>query len=282
MNRSLIHYIDKYFVRLFGYTLMLLVILFSVVPYLWVFISSFKTTQEIFLSPFKMPGNWSFRNYVNAIDISKLHLMYINTIIISVMATVLSVIVYSMAAYALGRYSFPGGKIVFTVLISSILIPGNAMIQPIYAMIRQMGLYDTKTGLIIIYTAFGLPIILFVMKSYFQNLPKELEEAAEIEGASFPYIFLRIMLPLSKPAVACVTTLTFIGNWNEFLFAYLMSSSRNSRTLPVAIRYFVAEFAFDYAALYAAVIMVALPSMIVYFLMQNQIMESLVVGAVKG
>lgn len=275
-------FVDKHLVKLFGYILMFIVTVASLAPFLWIFVSSFKTNTEIFSDPFLIPSKISLKNYIDAIQISKLQLMYMNSIIISVTATLLSVAIFTMVAYVLGRYRFPGSTIIFVILISSILIPSNAMIQPIYTVIRTLNLYDTKLGLILIYAAFGLPTALFVIKNYFENLPKELEEAAEIEGAGFVTIFARIMLPLAKPAIACSLTLIFIFSWNEFMYAMLMTSSTKSRTLPVALKYFTADFSFNNSALFAAVVMVVVPSIIIYAILQNQIIESLVAGAVKG
>ena len=282
MNRKFSINADKLLVKPLGYLLMTIVTVMSTVPFIWVFLSSFKTNREIFNNPIALPSQWTFASYREAIRLSNLHLVYLNSIIISVCATVAAVIIFALMAYVLARKVLPGSKIIFAILISSILIPSNALIQPIYSTIQSLNLYDTRTGLILIYTAFGLPVSLFVMKNYFQNLPREMEEAAEIDGAGFATIFLRIMLPLAKPAVACALTLIFINNWNEFMYAYLMTTTRASRTLPVAIRYFVSEFAFDHSAMFAAVMMIAVPSMTAYFVMQNQIMESLVTGAVKG
>jgi len=281
-NRSLAIRHDGVLTKTLCYLLMFLVAVIAIVPFIWIFLSSFKTNTELYVSAMSLPQEFSFKNYADAFSISKMHELYFNSIIISLFATVLSVIVFTMVAYVLARYRFPGSKIIFAIMMTSILIPANAMIQPIYTVIRQLGLYDTKPALILIYGAFGLPTALFVLKNYFGNLPKEMEEAAEIEGAGFFTVFWQIMLPMAKPAVACATTLIFIFSWNEFMFAHLMTATTRSRTLPVAMRYFASEFAFNNSALFAAVMMVVVPSVVVYAILQNQIMESMVAGAIKG
>lgn len=281
-NKSLASRFDGPIMKSLYYLLMAFIVIISTVPFIWIFVSSFKSNTEIYTNPFMIPSEWSLKYYIEAFQISKMQYMYFNSVVISSAATLLSVAVYVMAAYVLARYNFRGRNLLFGLLISSILVPSNAMIQPIYTVIRGLGLYDTKLALILIYAAFGLPTAIFVLKNYFQNLPKELEEAAQIEGAGFVTIFWRIMLPLAKPAIACATTLIFIFSWNEFMFAMLMTSTNNSRTLPVAMKYFTSEFAFNNSALFAAVMMVVLPSIIVYSLLQNQIMESMITGAIKG
>ena len=267
--------------RIFGYGVMLFVIIISLVPFVWTFISSFKTNNEILGSAFSFPTRISFTAYVQAITITKLHLRFVTSLIICVTSTAVALVIYSMGGYVLGRVSFKYKEAVFALLISSLLIPTDAMIQPIYTVINFFGLYDTKMALIVVYTAFALPICLFLLRSFFANIPKEIEESAYIEGAGFYKTFTWIMVPLAQPAIMSAAVLSFLGSWNELLFALLLTSSEKNRTLPLSLKYFVSTFNFNYPPMFAAMVMYMIPSILIYILLQEQIMKSLIVGAVK-
>ena len=264
------------------YLVMAFVIIICVFPMLWLLLSSFKTNMEVLESAFSLPKTPSFRGYQEAIEISKIHLRYGTSITVSGISTLLSLLIYAMAGYVLARFEFKGKGFVYAMLLSSLLVPGDAMIQPIYRLINKLGLYDTKTALIIVYTAFGMPMALFLLRSSFVDVPKELEEAAYVEGAGFMHTFCQIMLPLVQPALISVAVPTFINNWNELLYALLLTSSEKNRTLPLMLKYFTSSFSFNYPAMFAAMVMYIGPSVLIYILLQEQIMTSMVAGAVKG
>jgi raffinose/stachyose/melibiose transport system permease protein len=187
-----------------------------------------------------------------------------------------------MAAYGLARFEFKLRNFIFSMLICAMLIPTNAMIQPIFATISFLGLYDTIWALVLSYTAFRMPLCLFIMRSYFLTLPKEVEESAHIEGAGFMRTFLQIMLPMSKPTVACAAVLSFFAAWRELLYAMLLTSRESTRTLPLAMRFFTSMFSFNLTAMFSAMVMCMLPTIIVYVFLQEQIMESMITGSIKG
>lgn len=274
--------IKKYIGCVLKYCVIFFVIIISVFPLLWLVLSSFKTNNEILESAFSLPKTPSFYGYKVAIETTKLHFRFLTSCIITGISTVIAVAIYSMAAYALARFSFKGRVVVFTILISSILIPANTMIQPIYTLIRWLGLYDTKAALILVYTGFAMPMCLFLIRSYFMNIPKELEEAAEIEGAGFYKVFVTVMFPLAKPAISSAAVLTCIFSWNELLYALLLTSAERNRTLPVTLRYFTSMFSFNYPPMFAALTIYILPTILMYIILQKQIMQSLVSGAIKG
>ncbi|WP_102345982.1 carbohydrate ABC transporter permease [Bacillus sp. Marseille-P3661] len=267
--------------KLFNYFIMLFVVLISVVPLLWVLLSSFKTNYEVLESAFSWPSNFSFESYVDAIRLTNLHNFFLNSLLVAVITTIVSLIIFSMAGYILARFEFKFRNLIYIVLSFSILIPTNSMLQPIYILINEMNLYDTKTGLIFVYTGLALPIALFLLRSYFKSIPKEMEESAYIEGAGFVKTFLLIILPMARPALASAGVLIFLSCWNEFLFALLLTSSPESRTLSLALNYLVQAFGSDYPALFATIIMIILPSIVVYIILQEQISSSLASGAVK-
>lgn len=257
-------------------------VVISIGPLIWIIMSSFKSNKEILSSAFALPSSFSLSGYKAALDMAPIFKFYGNSIIISVLSTLLNVVVVSMAAYVLARHKFKGSTFVTLLLSVSLLIPTAALLMPIYKIMTAIGLFDTRTGLILVYAALGLPTSLFIFKSYFQSIPKELEEAACIDGAGFFRTFFVIVFPLAKPGLATGAILQFLTSWNEFMFALILTKSTSVRTLPLALNYFTSQFSFNYTAMFAALTMVILPSIIIYILLQEQITSSMVEGSVKG
>ena len=257
-------------------------VVISIGPLIWIIMSSFKSNKEILSSAFALPSSFSLAGYKAALEMAPIFKFYGNSIIISVLSTLLNVVVVSMAAYVLARHKFKGSTFVTLLLSVSLLIPTAALLMPIYKIMTAIGLFDTRTGLILVYAALGLPTSLFIFKSYFQSIPKELEEAACIDGAGFFRTFFVIVFPLAKPGLATGAILQFLTSWNEFMFALILTKSTSVRTLPLALNYFTSQFSFNYTAMFAALTMVILPSIIIYILLQEQITSSMVEGSVKG
>lgn len=257
-------------------------VVISIGPLIWIIMSSFKSNKEILSSAFALPSSFSLSGYKAALDMAPIFKFYGNSIIISVLSTLLNVVVVSMAAYVLARHKFKGSTFVTLLLSVSLLIPTAALLMPIYKIMTAIGLFDTRTVLILVYAALGLPTSLFIFKSYFQSIPKELEEAACIDGAGFFRTFFVIVFPLAKPGLATGAILQFLTSWNEFMFALILTKSTSVRTLPLALNYFTSQFSFNYTAMFAALTIVILPSIIIYILLQEQITSSMVEGSVKG
>ena len=267
--------------QILRYSIMGFVVLISLGPLLWVLLSSFQTSQEILSSALNLPENPSFKGYATAFKYGKILGKFSTSMIVASITTVLAVFFYALAAYVLARFEFRLRVVIFSLLISSILIPGNALIQPIFKLINLLGLYNTKGALILTYTALSMPLCLFLLRSFMLNLPYEMEESAYLEGASFPRTFWSIILPLSKPALMSSAVLTFLGCWHDLLFALLLTSSERNRTLPMAMKYFVQQFTFDYSAMFAALVLYMVPAIIIYIFLQEQIVSGLVGSALK-
>jgi raffinose/stachyose/melibiose transport system permease protein len=268
--------------RVFAYIVFAFVVFVSLMPFIWIFVSSFKTNQEILGSAFSLPSAISLNGYRIAMSMANIPMRFLTSLIVASFATVISVLFYSMAAYVLARFNFAFKNFIYSLLICSILIPGNAMLQPIYTVVNILGLYDRKEGLILVYTGFGMAVCLFLIRGYFQTIPKDLDEAALIDGADSFTIFLRIMVPIAKPAFMSAAILHFIGCWNELLYALMLTSSEANRTLPLTMRYFTNMFSFNYSAMFAALVLCITPTVVIYVILQEQIMESMVAGAIKG
>ena len=256
--------------------------LISVGPLIWILMSSFKSNKEILGSAFALPSALSFDGYKTALEISPIFRFYGNSILISVASMALNVVLVAMAAYVLARFKFRGNTFLTLLLSASLLVPVAALLMPIYRILTQLRLFDTKTGLILVYAALGLPTSLFIFKSYFQAIPREIEEAACIDGAGFYRTFFIIMFPLANSGLATGAILQFLTSWNEFMFALILTKSASVRTLPLALNYFTSSFSYNFTAMFAALTMVILPSVIIYALLQEQVNASMVTGAVKG
>lgn len=256
--------------------------LISIAPLAWILLSSFKTNREIMLSAFSLPSSFDFKGYRVALEVSPILRFYGNSLIIATASTILNLLFVSMTAYVFARFEFKGRALMALMISSSLLIPSSALLMPIYRIMVSIHLFDTIIGLILVHTALGLPTSFFVIRSYFQSIPKELEEAAYIYGCGYMKTFFVIVLPLAKSGLSTVAVLQFLMSWNEFMFALVLTKSEKVRTLPLALNYFTTQFSFNYTALFAALTMVILPSIIIYIILQEQVTQSMVTGAIKG
>ena len=193
-----------------------------------------------------------------------------------------SIVFYAMAAYVIAKYNFPLKNFIYIILTLTLLVPGHTKTQPIFQMIMNLGLYDTKTGLWLVYLSGGIAMSLFVLKANFASIPKDLNEAASIDGSGFFRTFWQINLPLARNGLATAGILMFLGNWNEYYYAALLTSSEANRTLPVSLAYFNQAFSYDYTRMFAALSIVVLPGIIIYAIFQEQVTASVASSGVKG
>ncbi|PYG88245.1 carbohydrate ABC transporter membrane protein 2 (CUT1 family) [Ruminiclostridium sufflavum DSM 19573] len=274
--------ISKLLVGLIKYMFVITLVVISVVPIVWVLMSSFKTNAQILESAFKLPETLNWSNYFNAFKIAPLTTFYINSIFVAVFGTGMNLIIIGMAAYVFARFEFKAKSILMLVFSISLLIPNTSVLYPLYVTMNKLGLYDKLQGLILVYIGFGLPVTLYILKSYFLTIPKEIEESAKLDGAGFLRTFIQIILPIAKPGFGTAGVMQFLLCWNEFQFALILTSGNNSRTLPVALSYFNTQFASNYGAMFAATVIIVIPSIIIYAILQEQVVSGLAAGAVKG
>lgn len=265
-----------------GYGISLFVIIVCVAPVLWVAVSSFKTNYAILETPFAAPDSLSLENYAKAVRLSGIHRFFVNSFIVTIVSTAISLVFFSMSSYVLARCDFKLKALFFSMFISVMLIPRHAVIQPVWKLLQAVGLYDTRIGLILVYVGGGMAVGTFVLRSGFQNLPRSVEESAYIEGASFLTTFARVMLPMAKGPLVTMAVLLFMWRWNEFYYAFILTSSTAIRTVPVALRFFVSGLEFDYSALFAAITMALIPGLLVYAIFSEQITRGIAGSAVKG
>jgi len=257
-------------------------VFYAIFPFLWLVLASLKTNAELLDDPFKLPKVFQFKNYTDAIEAAGLGRLIINSLVISTSATFLNILFSSMVAFAIARHTFWGRNVLFLTISAGILVPLNALIIPYFAIINYLNLYDTRTGLILVYCAIGLPVSTFILTEFFKSIPKEIEEAAYLDGCSFVSRYFRIMLPLALPGLATAGTFQFILCWNEFIYAMLLTSSTDIRTIQFGISYFTNQFFSDYVGMFAAVVVSILPSITVFILFQEKVISGLTAGSVKG
>tara|TARA_B100000482_G_C12536673_1_gene270631 strand:- start:70 stop:906 length:837 start_codon:yes stop_codon:yes gene_type:complete len=270
------------FYFIFKWVIIISFVFYAVFPFLWLVLASLKTNAELLDDPFKLPAVFQFKNYSNAIQEAGLGRLIINSLVISTCATFLNILFSSMCAFAIARHTFWGNNVLFLMISAGILVPLNALIIPYFAIINFLNLYDTRIGLIIVYCAVGLPVSTFILTEFFKSIPKEIEEASYLDGCNFAARYFKIMLPLALPGLATAGTFQFILCWNEFIYAMLLTSSTDIRTIQFGISYFTNQFFSDYVGMFAAVVISIIPSITVFILFQEKVINGLTAGSVKG
>jgi len=257
-------------------------LLVAFLPLVWLLISSFRTNLELAISPLGWPERFQWENYLRALTMAHLPRLFFNSIIVAAFAVMLNLSVTSLAGFVLSREHFRGREIVHTFLTAGVLIPIMAFLVPYFILITRLRLFDSLLALILIYAAVNIPVSIFIITAFMKSIPRELEEAAIIDGCGFKTRFLRIILPLSQSGLATAGTFAFIYSWNEFVQALLFTRSLNARTVQVGIRFFTSQFITDHASMYAAVVITIIPAIIAYIIFHDKIIGGLVAGSVKG
>ena len=267
------------------YTLALLVTLVSVFPFVYAITSSLKTGSELF-STSLWPENGSLANYISLFTVAEQPFgrHVVNSVVVSTLVVVLSLFVGVTAAYALGRISFKGRGLLLTTILGVSMFPQVAVLAGMFEMIRALGLYNRSLGLVLPYLIFTLPFTVWVLTTFMRQLPKELEEAAIMDGCSPWRIIKDVFLPLLWPALVSTGLLAFIAAWNEFLFALTFVIDNNERTVPVSISLIsgASKYEIPWGKIMAASVLVTLPLIGLVLVFQKKIVSGLTAGAVKG
>lgn len=274
--------VKKYSTRVFVYLVQAFVVVISIFPILWVMISAFKTNGEILSTPLSWPSSFSLDTFVQLFETYNFPLYFVNSLLAAGASTLVSLLFYAMGAYVIAKFEFPGRKLLFILFTITLLVPSHSKTQPIFSLIMNIGLYDNIWGVTLVYLSAGMAMSIFVLKAGFMAIPKSLDEAAAIEGAGFVRTFFSINLPLAKSALATAGILMFLGNWNEYYFASLLTVSDSQRTLPIALAFFTSEFSYNYTQLFAALTIVILPGILLYALAQEQVQASVAASGIKG
>jgi multiple sugar transport system permease protein len=261
----------------------LVVMLLVLIPVLWIFSLSFKDPSTI-TDPTFFPTKWTWQNYSGIFSSSEFTRPLLNSIGIGLIATFISVVLASLAAYAVARLAFPGKSVLIGVSLLIAMFPLISLVTPLFSIERALGIFNTWIGLIIPYIAFGLPLGIYTLSAFFREIPWELEKAAKVDGATPFQAFVRVIAPLAAPGMVTTAILVFLFCWNEFLMAFTLTSTIAARTAPAALAFFTgsSQFAVPTGSISAAAVVITIPIIIFVLFFQRRIVAGLTSGAVKG
>jgi len=245
-------------------------------------VSSFKTTREIFANPFSPPTSLNLANYARVWQSGGFSIYFLNSVLVTGIAMFFVILFGSMAANGIARYTYKMKLFVYVLFLSGIVLPLNAAIIPLFLLMRNMGLIDTRIGLIVVFAAMGLPSTVFILSGFMKSIPMELEYAARIDGCNELSIYKNVIMPLSMPSITLVTIYNIVPIWNNFFFPLVFITSANRRTLPLGISHFFGQFQIDWASIFAALSISIVPLIIVYLFMSKYFIKGMTAGAVKG
>ncbi|HEY8382057.1 MAG TPA: carbohydrate ABC transporter permease [Microvirga sp.] len=250
-------------------------------PIVIVVLSAFKTTSEIYATPFALPNSFNLDNIETIWRETAFPRYLANSVIVTLGSIACIVVTGTMAAYALARYTFRGNELFYLFFLSGLMLPLKLAIIPLFIQLTSLNLVDNRLGLIIVYTAMGLPSAVFILTGYIRNLPKELEESARIDGASEARIMWSVMLPLARPAMVIAAINNAVPIWNDFFFPLVFIQTDRLKTLPQGLTIFMGEYNTEWGVLFAGLTLAALPITLLYVLLSRQFVAGMTQGAVK-
>lgn len=262
------------------YVSLCIIALIFILPVVWVIICSFKNTSELYKWPPTMiPKHPTFSNYIIAFKKGNFGLYFLNSTFVAVVATIITVIINTMAGYAFAKYSFKGNTFLLIAFISTLMIPLEVIMIPIFGVVKHVGLYNNIWGLII--PASATPTGLFIMRQYLLSVPDELLEASRIDGSSEWHTFWSIIVPISKPAMSVLAIFSFMWRWNDFLWPLILISNPKKYTIQLAISNFMGEYNVDWNSLLAMSVVSMIPVLIIFLIFQKQFVQGMVTSGMK-
>lgn len=267
---------------IFNYLLLSVLALVFVYPMFLMIMTAFKSTREIFFDPFGLPNSWNFQPFIDVWQKANFNIYFFNSIFVATAAIILLLFCASLAAYGIARFEFKMSNLIFMVFLAGIMIPIRLGILPLFILMRNLNLLDTRLSLILTYAASGMPMSVFILTGFFKTIPSDLGDAARVDGCNEFQIFYKIMLPLVRPALATVTIVNFVPWWNDFFFPLLFIKSDSLKTIPLGMTIFFGQYMTDWGLLFAGMVIASIPLLILYILMSKQFISGLTSGAVKG
>ncbi|UOE57448.1 carbohydrate ABC transporter permease [Bacillus sp. CMF12] len=265
------------------YVFLVLVAVFQIFPIIWLFLFSLKNNQEVFnMSPFSLPENPKWENYAKVWTEGNISLYFLNSVTYTLSAVMLTVVLASMVTFAITRMHWKGSRLVLGLFMVGLMIPVHSTLIPLFSTFTNINLIDNPLSIILTYTAFNLPITIMILLGFYEALPREVEEAAVMDGASIHHIFFKITLPMTMPVMATAAIINMIYNWNEFVFVNTFISSNSFKTLTVGIQNFIGQYTTDWGAIGATLVISILPILIAFLILSNRIVEGIASGSVKG
>lgn len=265
------------------YAVLLGTILLTIFPLVWLVLTSLRGSADIFAMPVRVfPESVTFGQYISVFSQYGLDDYLWNTVIVSVATVVLVILLGVPCAYAMSRFRLPGARVVLTILLIMRMIPVVALAIPLFAVFASIGLLDTLTALVLTHTAAKLPVAIWLLMGFIQDVPREVEESAQIDGAGTLRLLVQIVSPLIAPGIGATAVITFLFTWNDLLVALTLSSSEAAQTLPVGLTNFVSQFGIDWGAMSAAGVLMVIPTLIFVWFAQGLLVKGLMSGAVRG
>lgn len=268
--------------RLLRWVVLIGVSISIIVPIVYAFLGGFRSTGALRNNPAALPDPWVVSNYTEILGGSLFWNSLWNSLLIAVITVVVVVGVSALAAYVFARFAFPGRELLFTLFALGLLFPAAAAILPLYILLRSVGLLNNPLGVALPQAAFGIPLTIIILRPFFQSIPRELEDAAAIDGCSRFGFFWRVLLPLARPALATVGILALVGSWNAFLLPLLILGGTDSWTLPLGVMNFSQQYSQDLARVLAFTSLSMVPALLFYVFAERQLIGGLTQGAVKG
>lgn len=267
--------------RMSNYVIALLLVLVFLLPVIYILASSFKTLNELFSSsPTFFPRIWTIENYIEAFQRGNFFIYIWNSFFVSVASTILAVVINTMSGYALAKFRFKGDTVIMMIILSTIMLPLEVIMVPIFSVLRFFGMYDTLIALIV--PAAATPTGIFLMRQYLITIPDEIIQSARIDGAGEWKIFTKIILPNAKPAIATLAIFSFMWRWNDYVWPLIAISSPEKYTLQLAIANFTGEFGSDYSSIIAMSAISMIPMLIIFLIFQRQFVQGTVQSGMKG
>ena len=264
-------------------TLLVILILWAVLPFFWMVSTSFKTTEETYTVPLVwIPRYPTIKNFLYVVKRAPFLTYFRNSVVVAVSTTVIAIILASLAGYSFSRFKFLGGHTLLLIFLITQMFPGALLIIPLFQIIKALKLLNTLYALILSYITFSLPLCTWLMKGFFDQIPQELEEAAMIDGCSRVSAMVRVIFPLALPGVMAASIFSFIGAWDEFIFALIFTSTDKVRTLPVGLQRFITAYEIYWNHLGAASVLTTIPVVILFLFIQRHMVKGLTAGSVKG
>ena len=267
--------------KIVSYMVMIAVAVISLFPIIWVAISSLKA-DPLAEPGFTLPKALCFDGYVGVFADMNIMRYFFNSFKVAGISVLLSIIMISMSAYVVARMQFKFKPVVSVMLMSTLFIPPTAMTFPVYNLVNSMNINDSHAGLIMIYTCSGIAVSFMVIRNYFMTIPKELEEAARIDGCGYIQTFFRIMLPIARPGIFTAAMLAFMNYWNEYYWASMVLTTKELKTVPAILAQFQSAFSTNYNGMFSAIVVILLPPVILFCCFSKYFIEALSGGAVKG
>jgi raffinose/stachyose/melibiose transport system permease protein len=264
------------------YAVLLTVVAIVVVPVAYAVLGGFRDAPQLAADPVGLPDPWIWTNYTDSLTSPSFWVQLRNSAIVAGLSTVVVVLFAAFAAFVLARREFPGREFAYTVFTLGLLFPATVAILPLLILVRDLGLLDNPLGLALPEAAFGLPLTIIILRPFFRSIPKELEDAAAIDGCGSLGFFFRILLPLSRPALVTVAVLAIVSSWNQFLLPLVMLSDADNWTLPLGVTNFSTQYTTDTARILAYTTLALIPALAFYLVAERQLVGGITAGSVKG